>query len=169
MDAHIHSYSRFSRCECMDWIILDLHHFHQYIVFSLRLDSETSYQKRGRPCLKKFNPARNTLPKRPLLEIIPQIGVCLDNISHLPIMDSNKFASRYKRPGCTRRFRVICNKCKILLCLTTQKSCFFLIFIHNTARKVSKYTYIFERLMVSYTLSHIHLFTLCTVQKSETT
>lgn len=47
-----------------------------------------------------------------------------DEVDHLSVFLDNKFVHRCKQKGCTNKTYVICQTCKISLCIACNKNCF---------------------------------------------
>jgi len=48
-----------------------------------------------------------------------------DHIDHLPQFDDLEYATLCKNEGCSKKSHVICRKCKIHLCVTSKRNCFY--------------------------------------------
>lgn len=84
----------------------------------LKGNRPTDERKRGLPS----NGTPNNKRKKGTIHPIPEIR--FDNVSHFPVMEKKDFPSRCKMPNCKGKSRVVCEKCKVHLCLTSTKKCF---------------------------------------------
>lgn len=75
--------------------------------------------ERGRPSLEKQILEKR---RRPNAQPIPPTDTRLDLTDHWTTMDKK---GRCKMPNCTGQTRMFCTKCKINLCITSDKNCFF--------------------------------------------
>jgi hypothetical protein len=86
------------------------------IAAGLTLAGKSSAKKRGRP---SESPA-STPPVRRRLGTIPVADVRLDNLGHWPVP-----AQKGRCKKCKKGYsRILCQKCKVALCLTANKNCF---------------------------------------------
>lgn len=108
--------------------VLDLLHFRAYIAEALILADKTTSRKRGRPS-RESTPTVPTF-SRGTQEVRPIREVRYDGQNHWPIHEDKKSAMRCKNPGCKKQSRILCNKCKVHLCLNKSSNCF--ISFHNS-------------------------------------
>uniref|UniRef100_A0A8D9DYL5 Uncharacterized protein n=1 Tax=Cacopsylla melanoneura TaxID=428564 RepID=A0A8D9DYL5_9HEMI len=54
----------------------------------------------------------------------PPSKVRYDQLGHFPVIDRKRNASRCKLEGCKGRVRTMCTKCRLHLCLVTDRECF---------------------------------------------
>lgn len=102
--------------------ILDLVHFRAYVAEAL-ISCNILTRKRGRPSNGSPLPEPSA-QKRKYQETRPIDDVRFDNIGHFPIHEDKKFASRCKNSECKGTSRIMCEKCKVHLCLNKNKNCF---------------------------------------------
>ncbi|XP_070389530.1 piggyBac transposable element-derived protein 3-like [Dermacentor albipictus] len=75
--------------------------------------------KRGRPSLSPLQASKH--PR--MAENRPVQDVRFDQLGHLPLHDDTR-ERRCKMEGCAGRTRIMCEKCKVHLCLTKSRNCF---------------------------------------------
>lgn len=92
--------------------------FQTYIARTLCTSGMTERKKAGRPKL-------NTLPitpKRGPKKLFPVAEMRFDGVAHWPVPKPNKLRCALCKTG---QSRITCSKCKLNLCLTNVKNCFF--------------------------------------------
>lgn len=107
--------------------ILDLLHFRVHIAEALILSGNAIAKRRGRPASETPSPRSSPTTssrRREFDEVRPISDIRYDNIGHWPIHDDKSFASRCKNTNCKGFSRIMCNKCKVHLCLSKTKNCF---------------------------------------------
>lgn len=111
--------------------ILDLLHFRLQVSNALLYSGQQLYpSKRGRPSnSRECSPSSPVATKRDM-EVRPVPDVRFDEISHFPIHDGKKEATRCKMncqtssQGTAGRTHFVCRKCNVHLCITKERSCF---------------------------------------------
>ena len=96
--------------------IMQLKDFQMQIANSLMLRGKSNAPKRGRPSLTIERPKTNAAVS------IPPKDVVKDQVGHFPIYDLKQNRCRFCPKGYTK---VQCTKCKINLCFTGDKNCFY--------------------------------------------
>ncbi|XP_063237795.1 piggyBac transposable element-derived protein 3-like [Bacillus rossius redtenbacheri] len=105
---------------------LDLLHFRMKISESLVfVGKRATTKKRGRPSLEE-NCSTQPVVQRRKGEVRPGVEVQQDGVDHMPIHESEKLGTRCKMPKCTGRSRILCQKCRVHLCLNKDKNCFLM-------------------------------------------
>lgn len=101
--------------------ILDLLEFRFQIAETLmnspdrdRLEPSPSFDLQVNP-LAKYKPAND-----------PSIGKRYDSYDHLPLFDDIKAPRKCRFESCPSRSKIRCRKCKVYLCISRDKDCFYL-------------------------------------------
>uniref|UniRef100_A0A3B4VA40 PiggyBac transposable element-derived protein domain-containing protein n=1 Tax=Seriola dumerili TaxID=41447 RepID=A0A3B4VA40_SERDU len=105
--------------------IQDLLHFKMKVAQCLVKVHKTVAAKRRRPSM---SPEPQLVPKRPVhrpvQDVRPLPEVQYDTVDHMPNYDEKKEATRCKKPYCTGKTHVFCDKCNIHLCFVPHRNCF---------------------------------------------
>ncbi|KAM3625846.1 uncharacterized protein V6R79_018497 [Siganus canaliculatus] len=102
--------------------IQDLLHFKMNVAQCLVKVHKTVEAKRGRPSLSpEPQPVLNRPLHRPVQDVRP---LQYDTVDHMPNYDEKKEATRCKKPHCTGKTHVFCDKCNIHLCFVPHLNCF---------------------------------------------
>lgn len=81
--------------------------------------SSAKSMQRGRPSLEKQIEMKR---RKPNAQSAPHKDIRLDMMDHWTVMDKK---GRCKLPNCSGQTRMFCSKCKVNLCLTAEKNCFY--------------------------------------------
>lgn len=63
-------------------------------------------------------------PEKKRYVAVPENEKRLDGYNHFPVVQKIPHAMRCRNDGCKQKSRVLCEKCKVFLCLTAEKHCF---------------------------------------------
>ena len=63
--------------------------------------------------------------KKSKREYLPSDNIRYDQIGHFPKVEKTKSKHRCKQTGCSIRAHIFCIKCKVHLCCSIEKDCFF--------------------------------------------
>ena len=82
--------------------------------------------KAGKPCVSAERGRPSSSPRDSPVsknrKTVPQNDVRFDNIDHFPIIEEKR--NRCKRENCTGKTVIVCQKCKVNLCLNKESNCF---------------------------------------------
>lgn len=99
---------------------IDLPSFRSEVAESL---CQTAFKRPvGRPAALEPPPPQ---PQKQQKTYIPSPDVRFDNVSHWCIFLDRSGKKTCKMPGCTSETQAFCTKCKLNLCNSTNKKCFF--------------------------------------------
>ena len=100
--------------------------FKQLLGRSLTCINRTDSRKRGRAFYNSLDmPEIPSNSKYIRGEVRPLREVHYGGIKHLPHHDDTCAPSRCKQPKCSGRSRIMCKKCKVHLCLTKDRNCYY--------------------------------------------
>ena len=105
--------------------IMDLLEFKLYVGKCLALGAQTKVSQDPRPSTSDEETSQHA--KKCKTSEIPPRDVRMTANEHLPICSVNNKNSymRCRNQGCTKKTRFFCVKCKLYLCISPERQCFF--------------------------------------------
>lgn len=104
--------------------IMDSMAFRIEVANSLVSINKSGNRKVGRPSHTADEADEPEPKKKCSHQFAPPKDVRLDQIGHFPLFSSAKSAGRCKKAGCEYKSFILCEKCKIYLCLNRERNCF---------------------------------------------